>query len=97
MDNASELVEHLLEMRKSVNPTHGTFLAEDRLSELTDISDAAAALERVKQNFHGTHGLMLIRGFVGDQPMWEPWSTSFNLDALLSCLMDYTGWSILRK
>ncbi|MBJ9686515.1 S1 RNA-binding domain-containing protein [Burkholderia vietnamiensis] len=51
VDNASELVEHLLEMRKSVNPAHGTFLAEDRLSELTDISDAAAALERVKQNF----------------------------------------------
>lgn len=51
VDNASDIVEYLLEMRKSVTPTHGSFLAEDRLSELTDISDAATALERVKQNF----------------------------------------------
>lgn len=51
VDNASEIVEYLQEARRLINPPNGSFLAEDRLSELTNISDATDALNRVKQNF----------------------------------------------
>lgn len=51
VDNASEVVQYLEEVRERVNPPHGTFLAEDRLTSLTDISEASEALIRVKRNF----------------------------------------------
>ena len=51
VDNASEVVEYLHKMQVQLTPPHGTFLAEDRLSDLTDISAADEALIRVKQGF----------------------------------------------
>ena len=51
VDNASEVVEYLQEVRKFVNPPNGSFLAEDRLATLTDIGDATEALARVKRDF----------------------------------------------
>jgi energy-coupling factor transporter ATP-binding protein EcfA2 len=48
VDNATELVEYLLHMQHLASPPNGSFLAEDRLAELTDISDAKDALVRVK-------------------------------------------------
>lgn len=51
VDNASDLVEYLRETQRSVNPPHGSFLAEDRLGVLTDISEATDALERVRRDF----------------------------------------------
>jgi hypothetical protein len=50
VDNATEVVEHLLEARKFVNPPNGSFLAEDRLATLTDIGDATDALARVRRD-----------------------------------------------
>jgi S1 RNA binding domain len=51
VDNAAEVVQYLHESRKLVSPPHGTFLAEDRLATLTDISDATEALDRVRRDF----------------------------------------------
>jgi energy-coupling factor transporter ATP-binding protein EcfA2 len=51
ISNATEVVEYLEEARKSVNPPHGSFLAEDNLARLTDISEAASALSRVRAGF----------------------------------------------
>ena len=50
VDNASEVVEYLQEVRKYVNPPNGSFLAEDRLAILTDIGEATEALARVKRD-----------------------------------------------
>lgn len=50
VDNASEVVEYLQEVRKYVNPPNGSFLAEDRLATLTDIGDAMEALSRVRRD-----------------------------------------------
>ena len=51
LDNAAEVVEYLQDARESVNPPHGSFMAEDRLEKLTDISDATQALDRVRRDF----------------------------------------------
>ena len=50
VDNATEVVEYLQQVKGVVAPPHGSFLAEDRLETLTDISDATEALIRVKQD-----------------------------------------------
>lgn len=50
VENATEVVEYLEEVRRQVNPPHGSFLAEDRLALLTEIGDASAALARVKKD-----------------------------------------------
>lgn len=50
VDNATEVVEYLEEVRRHVNPPHGSFLAEDRLSLLTEIGDASIALSRVRKD-----------------------------------------------
>lgn len=50
VENATELVEYLEEVRRHVNPPHGSFLAEDQLALLTEIGDATAALLRVKKD-----------------------------------------------
>jgi hypothetical protein len=50
VDNATELVEYLEDVRRHVNPPNGSFLADDRLAVLTDISDATEALMRVKKD-----------------------------------------------
>lgn len=51
LDNAAEVVEYLQDALKSINPPHGSFMAEDRLEKLTDIADATQALDRVRRNF----------------------------------------------
>ncbi|MDK9689705.1 type I restriction endonuclease [Azospira sp.] len=51
VDNATEVVEYLHKMQMQLTPLHGTFLAEDRLSDLTDITDADEALIRVRKGF----------------------------------------------
>lgn len=51
LDNAAEVVEYLQDARKSVNPPHGSFMAEDRIEKLTDIADATQALDRVRRDF----------------------------------------------
>lgn len=50
VENASELVEYLEEVRRHVNPPLGSFLAEDRLAFLTEIGDANDALLRVRKD-----------------------------------------------
>lgn len=50
VDNATEVVEYLQQVKRLVDPPHGSFLAEDRLATLTDITDATEALKRVKRN-----------------------------------------------
>lgn len=50
VDNATEVVEYLEELRAKVLPPNGSFLADNMLSMLTDIEDATAALNRVKRN-----------------------------------------------
>ena len=50
VDNATEVAEYLQHVQKLVTPLNGSFLAEDRLATLTDISDASDALVRVKRN-----------------------------------------------
>jgi transcriptional accessory protein Tex/SPT6 len=51
VDNAAELVDYLNEVRKDISPTNGTFLADDQLLRLTDISEAENAVLRVKRDF----------------------------------------------
>lgn len=50
VDNATEVVEYLQQVQKLISPPHGSFLAEDRLAILTDISDANESLIRVKRD-----------------------------------------------
>jgi len=50
IDNASEVVDYLEEIRSSINPPNGSFLAEDRLKLLTEIGEATAALARAKKD-----------------------------------------------
>lgn len=50
VENATEVVEYLEEIRRQVNPPHGSFLAEDRLALLTEIGEASAALSRVRKD-----------------------------------------------
>lgn len=49
-DNAREVVEYLQQAQLLVSPPHGSFLSEDRLETLTDITDATEALKRARQN-----------------------------------------------
>jgi len=51
VDNAAEVVEYLQDAQSSINPPRGSFLAEDNLAKLTDISDATEALARVRRDF----------------------------------------------
>ena len=51
LDNAAEVVEYLQDAQSSINPPRGSFLAEDNLAKLTDISDATEALARVRRDF----------------------------------------------
>lgn len=50
VENATEVVEYLEEVRRHLNPPHGSFLAEDQLALLTEIGDASAALLRVRKD-----------------------------------------------
>jgi len=51
VDNAAGVVEYLQDTQSSINPPRGSFLAEDSLPKLTNISDATEALARVRRDF----------------------------------------------
>ncbi len=51
VDNASELVEYLHELRKNILPPNGAFVANDKSASFTDISEAENAVLRVKKDF----------------------------------------------
>lgn len=51
VDNATEVIEYLQRVRQQLTPPNGSFLADDRLSFLTDISVAEGALSSVRHSF----------------------------------------------
>ncbi|EJI1398472.1 S1 RNA-binding domain-containing protein, partial [Vibrio parahaemolyticus] len=50
VDNATDLIDFLIDKKKSLLPENGSFLFEDTFEELLEFDEAANAVERVREN-----------------------------------------------